>query len=481
MTVHEKAPVPLLSSGGVTEDDGKPRSSAEVWDRLQQLPSMKEEPLVWDHRAGGFVPGGAAASPDPTVAAPAPPPPAPVPTPPPAANANLTASPDANTGGRWRQGSTGAVPRQHVVVQAEPPGAAASASGPAGPAGPPVPPARIPNRGPAAVPPPKRSRAPKGPKPPKAGKKSKRLKRVVLACVLVPLLLFVALFAYGWVKFSQIPRADVASVLSPATGAGTNYLIVGTDSREGIDPNDPNAGAFLGEKVSGSRTDSIMVMRMEGDQQSLLSIPRDLWVKDPKTGQMGRINSTFEAGPANLIKAVQNLGIPVHHYLEINFVSFGKLVDSVGGIDVDFPFPARDQNSGLAIDKAGVNHLDGTQALAYVRARHYEELKNGKWVTDPQSDLGRVQRQRTFLTSLMNEVTGTRNPISLVHITDAMSVGLKIDNKLNFLDALLLGWKLKGFHPESASLPVTPRTTSGGADVLDLKQPDARGVIAQYN
>jgi LCP family protein required for cell wall assembly len=230
-----------------------------------------------------------------------------------------------------------------------------------------------------------------------------------------------------------------------------------------------------------------MVMHIEGGTQSLLSIPRDLWVKDPKTGQLGRINSTFEAGAPNLIRAVQNLGIPVHHYVEINFVSFGKLVDAVGGIDVEFAGQARDLNSGLKIDQGGVNHLDGTQALAYVRSRHYETLQaNPKnpakpiWVEDPLSDLGRVQRQRSFLTALMNQVTGTRNPIQLNSITSAMSVGLKLDNALGYFEAIRLAWSLKSFAPESVTLPVSPRTTSGGAAVLDLKTAEAQPIITRF-
>jgi LCP family protein required for cell wall assembly len=303
----------------------------------------------------------------------------------------------------------------------------------------------------------------------------------VIAILLVPVLILGALFAFGWYEFSKIPRVDVSAVLSPETGAGSNYLIVGTDSRDGIDPNDPNAGAFLGPgEPTGARTDSIMLLHIENGRQALLSIPRDLWVTDPKTGQKGRINATYAAGPANLIKAVQGLGLPVQHYLEINFVSFGKLVDAVGGIDVDFAFPSRDRNSGLQINQPGTNHLDGTQALAYVRSRHFEELKNGKWVEDPTSDLGRTQRQRQFLQSLLGRVTASRNPLEFSKVAGALSVGLKLDDALNFLDALELAWKLRGFSPESTVLPVTPRRTAGGADVLDLKQPDAQPVIQQF-
>jgi LCP family protein required for cell wall assembly len=305
-----------------------------------------------------------------------------------------------------------------------------------------------------------------------------KVRHVVAALVLAVIVLPVGLFAFGWWQYSRIPKVDVSAVLSPRAGRkGTNYLIVGTDSREGISADDPNAGAFLGEAVTGARTDTIMVLHTEGSTAQLVSVPRDLWVTDPATGQKGRINSTFSSGPANLIKAVENLGVPIDHYLEINFVSFSKLVDAVGGITIDFPNPARDDHSGLYVDKAGRNHLDGSQALAYVRSRYYTELIDGKWVTDPTADIGRTIRQRAFLTALMKGITGERNPLALVRIPGALGSGMKVDSTLGYLDALRLGWKLQGTELVPVALPVTPRTTSGGAAVLDL-QSDASTVVA---
>jgi LCP family protein required for cell wall assembly len=383
---------------------------------------------------------------------------------------------------RWGAGAAGAgTDRPHVTIDA-PTGPTGRGAGAGAPLPPPARPGGVPPGAfaPGRVPSPpgrQRSAPPRTRRPRRRGRLGRRL---FIVFVLVPLLIFGGLFAFGWYKFSQIPRVQVAAAFSPVSAAGTNYLIVGTDSRDGIDPNDPNAGAFLGEKVSGVRTDSILVMRVEDGQQKLLSIPRDLWVKDPKTGELGRINATYQSGPTNLIKAVQSLGIPVHHYLEINFVSFGRLVDSVGGIDVDFAFPSRDRASGLNIDAAGVAHLDGTQALAYSRSRHFEEFKNGKWVEDPLSDLGRVKRQQTVLTAVMGRATDTRSPVGLSNIADALSVGIKIDDALNLFDVIGLGSKLRGFHPETNTLPTTPRTTRGGADVLDLDKTKAPPVIGLF-
>ncbi len=294
-------------------------------------------------------------------------------------------------------------------------------------------------------------------------------------------LLVVGLFLFGWWQFSRIERVDVGSSLSTGSTGGTNYLIVGSDSRQGITEDDENSGAFLGETVTGERTDTIMVLRMEGSQSYLMSIPRDLWVTNPVTGEVGRINSVYQTGPAALIEAVRNLGIPVNHYLEIDFVSFASLVDAVGGITVDFANPARDTHSGLDVPVAGPATLDGTQALAYVRSRYYEELVDGEWQVDPTADLGRVQRQRAFLSSLMSEVSGTKNPWTAARVASAMGGGMRIDDTMTYFDALGLAWDLRGgFNPESVTLPVTGRTTSGGASVLDLDEAAAQPVVAQF-
>jgi anionic cell wall polymer biosynthesis LytR-Cps2A-Psr (LCP) family protein len=111
-----------------------------------------------------------------------------------------------------------------------------------------------------------------------------------------------------------------------------------------------------------------------------------------------------------------------------------------------------------------------------VRSRYYTELIDGRWVTDGTADIGRTLRQRAFLTSLMHGITGERNPLALVRIPGALGSGLKLDTTLGYLDALRLGWKLKGAEFEPVVLPVTPRTTSGGAAILEL-QPGATEVV----
>ncbi len=268
---------------------------------------------------------------------------------------------------------------------------------------------------------------------------------------------------------TRLDRVHLGPALSASgSRSGRNILLVGTDSRAGIDPSDPNAAAFLGETVTGARTDTIIVMHLEHGTVELVSIPRDLWVTDPATGAKGRINSTFSSGPADLVAAVIALGIPIDHYVEVDFGGFADIVDALGGITIDFPAPAKDDHSGLSVPKAGAVHLDGTQALAYVRSRYYSELVNGTWRVDGTADLGRTTRQRAFFTALVSAITDTRSPITMARLPGSVRSGLRLDDRFGVTDMVGVASALRGAHPTSDLLPVVPRVTSGGADVLEL-------------
>jgi LCP family protein required for cell wall assembly len=422
-------------------------TSAAAWQRLDEVPAMDDAPVHWDPQARRFVEddngGGAAARPDPGPAV----------------------DPDATSViGPVAEPPADRTRVQPVALGAEP-AAPPRAPRPVVGSAPPAPPAARRRAAPPSAPPPRRS---------------KIRRRWPLALVVVLVVVIAGPLAFGWWQFSRIERVPVADVLS-AGGVGTNVLIVGSDSREGIAADDPNAGAFVGVPVDGQRADTIIVLRIASGSSSMLSIPRDLWVTNPVTGEQGRINSTYASGPEALIGAVQSLGIPVQRYVEIDFLSFGGLVDALGGVTVEFAHPARDTRSGLVVPEAGAVVLDGEQALAYVRSRAHEEQVDGRWVTDPTGDLGRVQRQRLFLTTLLDELAGVRNPVAATRGVTALVPGLRIDDAMTFLDALRLGWSARGLSPQSVDLPVAPRTTSGGAAVLELREPEAGQVIAGFS
>src|SRR4029077_4062113 len=168
-----------------------------------------------------------------------------------------------------------------------------------------------------------------------------------------------------------------------------------------------------------------------------------------------KINAAYNGGPQRLVKTVQqSLGIPIHHYMEIDIPSFAQLVDAMGGITIDFPNPAFDRNSGLDIKTAGPNHLDGPMALAFVRSRHYVEVINGQEKPDATGDLGRVQRQQQFLTTVFAKLGASKNPLLLAKAARATTGGLRIDDQMSLTDAIRLGWRMRNLHPTPVELPV---------------------------
>ncbi|MCU1356568.1 MAG: transcriptional regulator [Acidimicrobiales bacterium] len=308
-----------------------------------------------------------------------------------------------------------------------------------------------------------------------APRRRRSRKRIIgfSALFIVVLLIAVTIGGYLWASsiFDKIQKVDVSAQLSH--GSGTNYLLVGSDN--GRTSADQRAG------VAGARSDTIMILRVVGGKAQMLSLNRDLFVTNPATGQKGRLNATYNSGPSNLIKAVtEDFGIPIDRYIEIDFVSFGGLVDSFGGIDVNFAHPAFDLASGLDVKTAGTVHLDGTQALAYVRSRHYYEMIDGRPTAEGGlPDVNRTMRQQTFLRAIMAKAGAKRNPFTLASAAKSMTNGLRVDNHMSLADAIRFAWRMGKLNPKTVQLPVTPRTTTGGADVLDLG-PGADAILSQF-
>ena len=326
--------------------------------------------------------------------------------------------------------------------------------------------------------PPKPPKPPKGPKPPKSPHRGRSWKRWAL--IGIPLLLLAVIAYFGiqaFTAYRSIERVDLSAVLDPVTGDTVNYLLVGSDSRDGLDPDVPVGGKTT---VTGKRSDTIILLRVGPSGSKMMSIPRDLWVTIASSGKSGRINGAYNAGPANLVQTVKdNLNVPVNHYMEVSFESFVGVVDALGGVTINVPHPAFDKKSGLNIATAGDVVLDGRQALAYARSRTYTEVIDGKEVTDPTADLGRQQRQQLFLRTALADVGTSRNPVELLGVTQALSSGLVIDDSTGLFDLVGLARKLGGSDPETVILPTKPARKSGAA-VLVLDEPAASAVLAQF-
>lgn len=182
-----------------------------------------------------------------------------------------------------------------------------------------------------------------------------------------------------------------------------NFLLTGADNGDCASSTDPTVGAR-----DSTRSDTIMVWRVnpDTDQVAVLSFPRDLYVEIPGRRD-SRINAAYRPDePQLLIDTIwQNFGIPIDHYIQVDFCAFRTLVNAVGGVAVPFEDPARDPASGLNVPEAGCVTLNGDMALAYVRSRKYQwQDDNGDWHTDGTSDFGRISRQQDFLRRMLAKV-----------------------------------------------------------------------------
>ena len=271
---------------------------------------------------------------------------------------------------------------------------------------------------------------------------------------------------------SEVERIqDLEEVLAPVDGPAVNYLLIGSDSREGSDPDSSDFGGIGDETdVQGRRSDTIMVLRQEedGDGAALVSFPRDLWVEISGKGYSSRINAAYNDGADVLAQTItEEFGIPVNHVIDVDFFGFKELVDAIGGVEICFEYVTRDLNSGLA-QEPGCNLLDGTQALAYARSRHYEQFVDGLWQEDPTADLGRIERQQHFIASAVDQTLAElqSNPFMASELIDSVSGAVRLDPNLDPLAAAGTLRKAfsSGFH--TYQLPVEGTTIDGNSVLL---------------
>jgi LCP family protein required for cell wall assembly len=228
--------------------------------------------------------------------------------------------------------------------------------------------------------------------------------------------------------------------------------------------------------VFGRRSDTMMVLRLDPKtgQAAVLSLPRDLWVDVAGTDREDRLNGAYAESVETLIKTVRNeLGIPIHHYVEVDFVGFKDLVDAIGGIDVWFELPTRDRNTGLRVETPGCHRLDGLQALAYVRARHFQQRLNGDWISDESADLGRMSRQRDFLQRAVDAAVekAAGDPTSIGKLVGIAIDTLRVDPDLDLPALAERLSSVAGTDIQSYALPVEDAEIDGNQVlVLDEEQ-----------
>ena len=228
-----------------------------------------------------------------------------------------------------------------------------------------------------------------------------------------------------------------------------NYLLVGSDTREGLTPAELKALRVGSTKsAAGKRSDTILLVHISKarDKAVIVSLPRDSLVEVPEridangktiAATHAKLNATFNWGGAPLliqvIEAKTNLRID--HYIEINFAGFAHMVDALGGIQVCSKVDINDPKSHLVMS-AGVHTLNGIEALKYVRTRDF----------DGMGDLGRMQRQQQFMSSVLRKATSSGvllNPLKLVDFFNAAMATLQTDSQLNSGDLLTLAKQVR--------------------------------------
>lgn len=279
------------------------------------------------------------------------------------------------------------------------------------------------------------------------------------------------------VSFSENVLAS--DELDDSPSEPTNFLIVGSDSREG------NEDAF--GDIGGQRGDTIMVAHVDPKTKSavLLSFPRDLIVDIPGMGE-DKINSAFNSdrggGPEVLILTLkQNFGIDISHYLQVDFSGFEQVVNRIGTVDIYFPTPARDSYTGLEVQYYGCAHLDGATALKYVRSRHYQyfDFEEDRWRSDGTSDFGRIRRQQYFIRSLMQKALDrtARRFYKALPIIEDLTEMVTVDEGLVIDDITKLARAFMNSDPAAVEMYTVPVQSGGGG--LLLREDEAQPLFAK--
>ncbi len=309
----------------------------------------------------------------------------------------------------------------------------------------------------------------------------------VIALLVLALILVAGAYGYARYRYDQIRKVTIASEHQQVTGQPFNVLVIGSDSRVGNQAGTQKYGTAT--LVGGQRSDVIMVWHIVPStrQITILSIPRDTLVsmvgKNVTTfGKFNRINSSYNKGPTLLVQTIQdNFGIPINHVLQVDFAGFKGAVNALGGVYLDFKYPARDALSGLDITTPGCQLLAGTQALAVARSRHYQYYATTEWQTDPTGDFGRIKRQDAFLRALVDAAKSKYNPLTINAFLGSLPQGIVIDTHLSLGDLLGLAEDFHSINPTAIKTLTLPTFSTGyvtpWGDILFVQQPEAQQLL----
>jgi LCP family protein required for cell wall assembly len=274
--------------------------------------------------------------------------------------------------------------------------------------------------------------------------------------MVVVLVIVLVAGSYFWLD-SKLNR----SVALPATAeqsAGQNWLIVGSDTRQGLSTQQI-VNLHVGFDKGTTNSDSLMLLHMGTGSPVLISIPRDSYVTIPGHGQ-NKINAALGiGGPPLLIQTVENATqLPINHFMGIGFGGLVNVVNQVGGVNMCLPSALHDSDSGVNLN-AGCQTLNGTQALAFVRDRH----------SFAEEDLQRMQDQRAFLKALLNKATSPGvylNPFTALPFGSSAAGAISVDQGTHLIDLIQAALALRS--PQTGTVPIANANypTAAGDAVL---------------
>jgi LCP family protein required for cell wall assembly len=299
--------------------------------------------------------------------------------------------------------------------------------------------------------------------------RSRRLAVVVRAIAAVLSVLVLAGSGWGWylAKVAEASLSRTDAIPSDGNvdaqgkgGEAMNLLLVGRDSRAGLTP-EQQAEYVTGDPAGLLNTDTMMLVHVpaDGSAASFVSLPRDLYVPIPGSGE-GKLNSAYgsgynaaqgeeqqkdAAGAQALIRTVSQLsGLEIDHYAEINLLGFINLSTIVGGVDVNICAAVDDSVTGAHFD-AGPQTLSGSQALLFVRQRH-----------GLPSELDRQRRQQVYIAGML------RNLLSkdlLLDLSKQQAIVKQVGSSVTFddgLDVFDLAAQLQSVQPGNITFQTLP-------------------------
>ena len=307
--------------------------------------------------------------------------------------------------------------------------------------------------------------------------KSTRAIRIITSLsIVIVLVSSVSSFGLGRISDS-IARIDVFNTVDnrpEKISKAEIYLVVGSDSREGLTKEQIRALRVGSTAVAaGGRSDTMLLIHLSKsrDRASIISLPRDSLVTIPEhpsssnketivSASPGRLNWAFAYGGAPLLIETIELAtsIKIDHYVEVSFAGFAGIVDALGGVEVCTKVDIDDPKSHLVLS-AGVHTLNGIEALKYVRTREF----------DRRGDIGRMQRQQQFMSAILRKATSTGtllNPFKLTNFINASLASVKLDAGLSPDDLITLAKQMKNLSSDNVRTLTVPISNPNGRDPI---------------